>query len=98
MYEKMLHCVQKWGVEGKVPVNYVDMTTVEGLATGAFHDVGKVPSVLVENNGRIVARFDGGVADSRALESALRAANKMTNEGVRRRGGAPDLSGATGGV
>ena len=47
------------------------MSTVDGMAEGAFNDVLRVPTVIVEHDGRQIARYDGGVADSRELKARL---------------------------
>jgi hypothetical protein len=47
------------------------MSTVEGMAEGAFNDVFRVPTVIIEGNGAQIARYDGGVEDSRELKARL---------------------------
>lgn len=71
MREKMEHCIEKWGWQNKVSLQYVDLSTVDGMAEGAFQDVFRVPAVTVERAGKIVARYDGGVADSRKLKEQI---------------------------
>ncbi len=72
MHDKMVHYVEKWGLNGKISVNYIDMETVDGMAEGAFHDILQVPTVILEKDGKSVARYDGGVADSRHLQLRLK--------------------------
>ncbi len=71
MLDKMKHYVEKWGWQDKVALDYIDMSTVDGMAEGAFNDVLRVPTVIVEHDGRQIARYDGGVADSRELKARL---------------------------
>jgi len=71
MREKMEHRIEKWGWREKVLLDYIDMSTVDGMAEGAFNDVFQVPTVIVENEGSLIARYDGGVADSRELKERM---------------------------
>jgi len=71
MHEKMLHCIEKWNMKERVTVNYINMDTIDGMAEAAFHDIAEVPTVVVEKDGSAVARYDGGVSDSRQLQLRL---------------------------
>jgi len=71
MRHKVEHSIERWGWKEKVALNYIDMSTVEGMAEGAFNDVFRVPTVIVEKGGVHVARYDGGVGDSRDLKACL---------------------------
>ena len=71
MRDKMKHYVEKWGWQDKVALDYINMSTVDGMAEGAFSDVSRVPTVIVERDGSQIARYDGGVADSRELKARL---------------------------
>ena len=45
----------------KVPLNYFDMESVDGMAEGAFNDVLKIPTVIITKSGNKIRRWDGDV-------------------------------------
>ena len=71
MHEKMLHSVEKWGLQGRLAVNYIDMGTPDGLAESAFNDIAQIPTVILERDGEVIERYDGGVKDSRELQARI---------------------------
>jgi thioredoxin-like negative regulator of GroEL len=48
-------------ISGSVKHVYYDMDTVDGLAEGAFHDVRSIPTTIIHEDGRDLARWDGVV-------------------------------------
>ncbi|MCD5401799.1 thioredoxin family protein [candidate division NPL-UPA2 bacterium] len=56
--------LKKWNISDKVRANFYDMDTVEGLSEGAFYGVGRVPTTILENEGREKARWTGEVPKS----------------------------------
>ena len=50
-----------WDIKEKVPLNFYDMETVDGMAEGAFYSVTKIPATVIEKNGEMLARWDGKV-------------------------------------
>ena len=50
-----------WKIMDKVELSFFDMETVDGLAEGAFLSVSKVPTSIIENDGQVLARWDGKV-------------------------------------
>ena len=71
MHDKMLRAVEKWEMTGTIAVNYIDTGTEDGLVESAFNDISQIPTVLLEKDGRTIARFDGGVKDSRDLREIV---------------------------
>ena len=71
MHEKMLHCVEKWRMQDSLRVDYIDMGTPDGLAESAFNDIAQIPTVILEKDGRVLERYDGGVGDSRVLQTRI---------------------------
>ena len=59
------------GIAGSVKQVYYDMDTVDGLAEGAFNDVRSIPTTIVHDEGRNVARWDGVVPPPEELSSNL---------------------------
>lgn len=53
--------LEKNGIAGSVRHVYYDMDTVDGLAEGAFHDVRSIPTTIVHDDGKDIARWDGVV-------------------------------------
>ena len=68
---KLQHFISKLGVADKVRFTFFDMDTVDGMAEGAFRDVFAVPTTIVEDHGRDLARWEGVVPDSVQLKSTL---------------------------
>ena len=63
--------LSKNGIAGSVKQVYYDMDTVDGLAEGAFNDVRSVPTTIVNDEGRNVARWDGIVPPLEELSSKI---------------------------
>jgi hypothetical protein len=68
---KLRHFLGAWEMDHKVEMVFHDMDTVDGMAEGAFHDVDQIPSTIVENSGRNVARWDGEVPNSKRMKVVL---------------------------
>jgi glutaredoxin len=52
----------RWNIdESKVSLSFFDMETVDGLAEGAFYEVSKVPSTVIEMDQNVLKRWDGVV-------------------------------------
>ena len=58
-------------VDHKVEMVFHDMETLDGRAEGAFYDANKIPLTVVEQEGREVARWDGDVPDSQAIQRII---------------------------
>jgi len=68
---KLSHFLRLWGLENAVELRYHDMETVDGLAEGMFHDVGAVPTTIVHQGSRKIARWDGRIPKSGELKLYL---------------------------
>lgn len=68
---KIHHFLSRWDMDHKVEMIFHDLDTVDGRAEGAFHDVLEIPATLVEADGRLVARWDGQVPNSKAVRLVL---------------------------
>ncbi len=68
---KVGHYINKWGLDGEVPVEFLDMDSVDGLTEGAFRDVWDIPTTIVEQDRAVVARWDGQVPKSGWLGESL---------------------------
>ena len=68
---KVGHYINKWGMDGKVPVVFMDMDTPDGLCEGSFRDVLKVPTTIIEQGAATLARWEGEIPNSENLHSAL---------------------------
>jgi thiol-disulfide isomerase/thioredoxin len=71
--EKLSHYLKKWGVEGDVALQFVDMDTPDGMARGVFNDVyDLIPvTILVGDNDRPVGRWNGIVPPSGEVAKLL---------------------------
>ena len=63
--------LNKWQLAAQVPVRFFDMTTVDGLAEGAYYEATEIPTTLVVTNGQIVGRWQAAVPPSEELLRAL---------------------------
>jgi len=70
---KVGHYINKWGLDGEVPVVFMDMETLDGLSEGAFRDVWEVPTTIIEGSDDTIARWDGEVPSSESLRTSLQA-------------------------
>jgi thiol-disulfide isomerase/thioredoxin len=61
----------KWNLAGRVPVRFFDMSTVDGLAEGAYYEATDIPTTLVLTNGQVVGRWQAAVPPSEELLQAL---------------------------
>ena len=61
----------KWELQERVELNFHDLTTVEGLMEGAYHNATEVPTTLVLADGSIVARWEVAIPPSEELRQAL---------------------------
>ena len=68
---KVGHYINKWGLDGEVPVVFMDMESVDGLTEGSFRDVWDIPTTIVESAEATVARWNGEVPKSELLRESL---------------------------
>ncbi|MEW6355064.1 MAG: hypothetical protein AB1696_01955 [Planctomycetota bacterium] len=59
--KKLSHFLDRWGVVDKVSVIFYDMSTPDGLAEGAYNDVLNIPTVIIRDGEKNLARWDGVV-------------------------------------
>ena len=71
---KLSHFLTAWELQEQVSLTFHDLETVDGRAEGAFYDVATaLPVVVVEKEGRQVARWDGKVPNSEEVKLLLKA-------------------------
>ncbi len=77
--KKLGFLLRKWKLAEQVPVQFVDLDTVEGLAEGAFHDVARIPTTMLHEKpmegaplGAVLARWDGASPRSSELVRYLK--------------------------
>lgn len=58
---KFSHFLDKNGYQDRANLRFHDMDTVDGMAEGAYYDVLKVPTVVIEKENRVMARWEGEV-------------------------------------
>ena len=63
--------IQERRLTALVLVEHHDLDTVDGLAEGAYWDVMAVPTLIIERERKVVARWDGQVPQEADLEKAL---------------------------
>lgn len=70
-YRKLHHHLSKWGLAEAVKLNFVKLDSEEGMAEGAFYDVLKIPTTIIEKDGELIARWEGVVPPSEEVEQKL---------------------------
>ncbi len=68
---KVGHYINKWGLDGQVPIQFVDMESLDGLTEGAVRDVWDVPTTIVERGGSTIAKWEGEIPNSELLHASL---------------------------
>jgi len=63
--------LKKWNIYDKVRIDFYDMDTVDGLAEGAFYNVGAIPTTILENGKGETARWTGEVPKSEDFRKHL---------------------------
>ena len=61
---KFDHFIKKNSHSDKVALEFHDLDTVDGMAEGAYHDVLKVPTTVIEKDDHVLARWEGEVPKS----------------------------------
>ena len=70
--KKLGFFLDKWGYNGRIEFVYWDMETEDGLTEASFNDVfDTIPTVVVEERGRGVARWDGRAPESNELRLCI---------------------------
>jgi len=70
---KLTHFLKKWDAETRVPLGFVSLDTVDGMALGAFHNIyDTVPVTIVfGDDERPLARWEGDVPPSDEVARVL---------------------------
>jgi hypothetical protein len=66
---KISHLLKKNSYEDIVGLEFHDLDTVDGMAEGAFHDVLKIPTTVIESEDSILARWEGEVPTTEEIMS-----------------------------
>ncbi|KPJ63399.1 MAG: hypothetical protein AMS15_00495 [Planctomycetes bacterium DG_23] len=69
--KKIAFFLGKWGLSGKVATKFYDMSTVDGMAEGAFHDVLEIPTTIIFAGEKSLARWEGKLPPSSELGAHL---------------------------
>ena len=70
--KKISFFLAHWNFQDKIELTYYNLDTAEGLAEGAFYDVGKTPTIIMEKNSEIIKRWDGTLPLSEDLKGLLK--------------------------
>lgn len=68
---KLAHFLTRWGMADKVTLKFFDMSTSDGMAEGAYHDVLNIPTVIIHRGDEAVARWEGEVPRSQEVRTRL---------------------------
>ena len=69
--EKLETFLSERDLKDNIQLRYLDMESVDGMAEGAFHDVLKIPTIIIKDKDKKVARWDGSVPETGGVESFL---------------------------
>lgn len=58
---KFEHFLKKNNYQESIMLEFHDMDTVDGMAEGAYYDALKIPTTVLEEENKIIARWDGEV-------------------------------------
>lgn len=61
---KLTHLLEKWNYNNMATLEFFDMDTVEGMAEGAYYDVLKVPTTVIENDEITIGRWEGEIPNT----------------------------------
>ena len=61
---KFEHFIEKNKYQDGAILEFFDMDSVDGNAEGAYHDVLKIPTTIIEKENEVLARWDGEVPNS----------------------------------
>ena len=65
---KLKHFITKWNYNDIVTLDFLDMDTVEGMAEGAYYDVLKIPTTVIEKDDMTIGRWEGEVPNSEEVK------------------------------
>lgn len=68
---KFTHFIKRWDKLKEIRLSFYDLDTIEGMAEGAYLDVGEIPTVIIEKNNTQLARWDGEVPKSKEFQPYL---------------------------
>lgn len=71
---KLAHFLEKWNYDTIIPLEFIDLDTVEGMAESAYNDVLKVPTTIIEEDGAIITRWEGEIPKSEEVKKYFEAA------------------------
>jgi glutaredoxin len=70
--DKLHHLLGKADAAASVPVAFIDLDTIEGMAEGALNDVAEVPTIILRSDGGdALARWEGRVPPSVEIQAFL---------------------------
>ena len=69
---KFTHFINKNNHTEKVGLEFHDMDTVDGIAEGAFCDVLKIPTTIIEKEDTVIARWEGEVPNSEEFKGCFK--------------------------
>lgn len=68
---KFEHFLTKWQYTDKIKLLFCDMDTPDGMAEGAYYDVLKIPTTVLEKDSVPIARWEGEIPNSQEVKVHL---------------------------
>ena len=56
--------ISKYNLTEKIKLIFHDLETLEGMTEGAYHNVYKIPTTILEKDGQVLARWEGEIPRS----------------------------------
>ena len=69
---KINHYLKKNNVSPNMFLEFYDLDTMDGMTEGAYNDVLKIPTTIIEHNEDILARWDGEVPKTEDFSSYIK--------------------------
>jgi len=66
---KFNHFLEKSNRLDRVKLEFHDMDTVDGMAEGAYNDVFSIPTVIIDRDTHILARWEGQVPKTEEFQA-----------------------------
>jgi hypothetical protein len=69
---KINHYLNKNNTLSGMSLEFHDLDTIDGMTEGAYHDVLKIPTTIIEQNEDILIRWDGEVPKTEEFSSYIK--------------------------
>jgi len=68
MKEKLGIFISHWKIDDKVKLQYCSVDDPDGLAEAAMQDATEVPAIILEDSGKVLAKWTGRAVESKEFK------------------------------